>query len=295
MECFLNEDAKQYPPLLRALIKKPKKLFYAGLVLNPKDIYIAIVGTRHPSAYGKQMAQKFASELASMGFVIVSGLAYGIDGIAHEAALNHHPQKKTIGVLGSGLNHIVPFCNRPLAAQIINTGTLLTEYTADTAPHKGMFPARNRIIAGMSLATIVIEAPVKSGALITARFASELNREVFTLPANITQESSLGSNALIRDSKAHPIINIADFLNILEPHLPAIFQNVEEGKQLALPIPNLSEDEIAIYSLVKNNTLSRDEVISLSNLPASKISTILSMMELKGIIQISGSYIFTTR
>lgn len=285
-----------YPPLLRSIYKAPGKLFFSGQLLDPADIYIAIVGTRHPSPYGEAMAQQFARELARHGFVIVSGLAYGIDAIAHEAALEHHPHKKTIAVMASGLAHIVPHSNRCLAHRITATGTLLTEYEADTPPHKGMFPARNRIIAGMSLATLVIEAPQKSGALITANRALLFNREVFTIPANLTQESSLGTNALIRDGLAHPVLCTRDILDILEPKLPPSMRSqVADKGQVRLPLQHLSEEESLVYEAVKHSATTQDAIHQATRLSFGKIAGITSVLELKGLVQLSGPYILTTR
>lgn len=293
---ILMPEDRTYPPLLRHVIKKPEKLYYSGIDLNPKDVYIGVVGTRHPSKYGEHMAEKFSRELAEYGFVIVSGLAYGIDAIAHRAAITYHPEKRTVAVLGSGLNHIVPACNRELAKQIQKTGTILSEYKPDTPPHKGMFPQRNRIIAGMSLATLVIEAPEKSGALITARMALEYDRDVFTIPANITQESSRGTNLLIRNTKAFPITSTQDMMQILAPRLPDSFQRYTgDGINLRLPLPHLSEDENTIYELVQKSTITQEEIRNLTKFPSAKISSTLSILELKGLIQISGAYIVTTR
>lgn len=277
-----------YPPLLQKIHSAPKRLFWLGQELNPSDRYFAIVGTRHPTPYGKEMAEKFSFALASRGFVIVSGLAYGIDGIAHEAALA--AKGRTIAVLGSGLNHIVPTCNIPLSKRIQNAGTLITEYEADFSPHKGTFPRRNRIIAGMSFATLVIEAPEKSGALITARLALEYNREVFALPGNITQETSRGTNQLIRDGKAFPVSSIQDIFDAME--LNTSYTLLPAMKN---PHPALSESEEKIYSLAKNAPLTVDAIVSRTNLPASQVGTLLSLLELKGLIKISGAYVLITR
>lgn len=287
-----------YPPLLDKIYYPPARLFCQGAKLHPQDSYFAIVGTRHPSIYGQQMAREFSFALAQRGFIIVSGLAYGIDAIAHEAALD--AGGRTIAVLGAGLDHLSPPCNRELAKQIEKNGTLLTEYEGSVPPHQSNFPKRNRIIAGMCCATLVIEAPERSGALITARLALEENREVFALPANITQESSRGSNQLIRDGKAFPVTGLSDILeNLRVHHLPD--RNSQRTPQQILlplseiPLPHLNEMESKIYHLLKKSSLTTDQLILETQLPASKISTLLSLLEIKGLIHLSGPYVLVTR
>ncbi|MEK9132686.1 MAG: DNA-processing protein DprA [Patescibacteria group bacterium] len=272
-----------YPPLLRETHGAPQRLFCLGQKPNPADKYFAIVGTRRPSIYGKQMAEEFSGAIAARGFVIVSGLAYGIDAIAHEAAIN--AGGRTIAVLGSGLDHITPTCNLKLAARIQSSGCILTEYEADVSPKKFTFPERNRIIAGMSIATLVIEAPERSGALITARLALDFNRDVFALPGNITQLSGLGSNKLIRDGKAFPVTGIQD-----------IFDYLECGEASDSQKPRgLMPNEEMIYDLLKSSPLTIDQIIAETELPAPQITTLLSMLELKGVIQIKGAHAFVTR
>lgn len=280
----LLKTSTNYPPLLHEIKDAPQKLFCLGQPLDPNDVYFAIVGTRHPSPYGKQMAEEFAYALAKVGFVIVSGLAYGIDAIAHKATLD--AGGRTIAVLGSGFNHITPSCNHYLAEQIQKTGTIITEYDADFAAHKGTFPQRNRIIAGMSIATFVIEAPEKSGALITARLSLEYNRDVLTLPGNITQETSRGCNRLIRDGCAYPITCIED-----------VFSFMGIGTKTAPTQPSLFLDptQTKIYDLLKKSPLSIDQLIMEIKMPAPKIICALSFLELKGIVKKNGAYAFITR
>lgn len=276
-----------YPPLLLQISDAPKRLYYLGQKLNPPDKYFAIVGTRRPSIYGKQMAEDFSTALAQKGFVIVSGLAYGIDAIAHRAALNANG--KTIAVLGAGFNHITPTCNLGLAEEIVKNGTILTEYEAEVAPQKFTFPERNRIIAGMSIATLVIEAPEKSGALITARLALEYNRDVFALPGNITQETSKGANALIRDCKAFPATCVQDIFDYMQ--LGFSGKEQEENS----PLSALSEEEKTIYQLLKQSPMTTDNMVIQTEMPASRVNILLSMLELKGLIEVRGSYAFITR
>lgn len=272
-----------FPPLLKEIADPPQRLFIAGQPLNPRDRYFAIVGTRHPTPYGIQMAEIFAGVLARAGFVIVSGLAYGIDGTAHQAALD--VGGRTIAVLGSGLNHITPYSNRPLAKEIQKTGTIITEYAPDEPPHKGTFPKRNRIIAGMSVGTLVIEAPQKSGALITARLALEYDHDVFAIPGNITQETSSGTNRLIRDNNAFAVTCPEDIFEYLgmAPEKSAFVKNC------------LSTDENTVYDLLKKSSLSVDQLVSETRLPTPRIIEILSRLELKKLITVIGAHAFVTR
>ena len=198
-----------YPSLLHETHDPPPHLYCMGLPLKPQDRYLAIVGTRRPSVYGKQMAEEFSFALAKAGFTIVSGLAYGIDAIAHAAALQ--AGGTTIAVLGSGLNYITPTSNAALARSIQKSGTIITEFEAEMAPNKGTFPQRNRIIAGMCPATLVIEAPERSGALITARIALEQNRDVFAVPGSLRNPLSQGCLSLIQQG-AKCVTSIQDIL-----------------------------------------------------------------------------------
>lgn len=278
---FKNDPS--FPPLLKETFDPPQRLFYAGQELNPHDRYFAIVGTRHPTPYGIQMAEVFATVLAQAGLVIVSGLAYGIDGAAHQAALD--AGGRTIAVLGSGLGCITPYSNRPLAKEIQKTGTILTEYENNEAPRKGTFPRRNRIIAGMSLGTLVIEAPEKSGALITARLALEYNHDVFAVPGNITQETSRGTNRLIRDNNAFAVTCPED-----------IFEYLGIAAEKSSCVKNaLSDHESTIYELLKKSSLTFDELVAQTHLPVSRVIEILSHLELKSLITIIGAHAFVTR
>lgn len=270
-----------FPPSLLGIPDCPARIFWAGQPLNPKDNYFAIVGTRHPTPYGEQMAELFAKELVRAGFVIVSGLAYGIDAIAHQTALNSGG--RTIAVLGSGLADITPPTNRPLAEKIKKSGTLISEYEPNTPAYKSHFPARNRIIAGMSVGTLVIEAPERSGALITARLAAEYGREVFAVPGNITQEASRGVNQFIRDNKAHPVTCVSD-----------IFLQLGFNREFAEELPGITgatPEELEILKLLKKSSLSIDELIARSNRSAREIMSLLSLLQLKKRIRVAGGHV----
>jgi len=207
----LNLQDKNYPAILKEIHSPPKELYVKGKIL-PQEKAIAIVGTRNCSDYGKQVAYDFSSKLAKLGITIVSGLAQGIDTCAHQAALE--AKGRTIAVLGTGINNIYPRFNTKLAEEISKNGAVISEYEPEANGTKYTFPQRNRIISGLSLGTIVIEAPERSGALITADFAMEQNREVFIIPGPIYSENSKGTNQLIKQG-AKLITNIEDVLENL--------------------------------------------------------------------------------
>jgi len=192
---FIQTIDKQFPALLKEINYAPFGLYIKGEIPNHKPL-IAIVGTRKITPYGKLVTEKIVQELIKYNFVIVSGLAYGVDTIAHETALKN--KGKTIAILGSGIQNIFPPNNIQLAKEIVKNGALVSEYSLKAPALKQHFPWRNRIISGLCLATIVIEAPEKSGALITARFALEQNREVFAIPGSIFNKNSLGPHNLIK-------------------------------------------------------------------------------------------------
>jgi len=210
---FILPSENKYPYLLKEIYYAPSSFYIKGKIPE-KMPCIAIVGTRKISPYGKLVTEKLVQKLVYYNFVIISGLADGIDTIAHETALKN--KGKTIAILGSGLNKIFPYSNRELAQEIIKHGALITEYPLESPPLKHYFPWRNRIISGLSLATVVIEAPERSGALITARFALEQNREVFAIPGSIFNENSIGTNNLIKQGAklVSQIEDIFEELNI---------------------------------------------------------------------------------
>ncbi|OQX71507.1 DNA protecting protein DprA [Candidatus Parcubacteria bacterium 4484_255] len=188
---------KDYPELLKKIYNPPQKLYIFGELKKQEKYPLAIVGTRKISNYGKQIARLFAEALAKTGITIVSGLALGVDGLAHQIALEKGA--RTIAVLGSGLNVIYPPVHKKLAQDIIASGgAVISEYSPDTSPTKKTFPTRNRIISGLSLGVLVIEAPRKSGALITARTAIEQGKEIFVIPGRINDFNSEGCNYLIK-------------------------------------------------------------------------------------------------
>ena len=273
-QLILLED-NDYPPLLREIPSAPLGFYQLGQY-DYQQPALAIVGTRKCSVYGKSVAEKISRELAKTNITIVSGLAYGIDTFSHYSVLN--AKGKTIAVMGTGLDTIFPNSNKKLAEKIIDSGCLISEYPLSTPPLKHHFPERNRIISGLCLGVIVIESPLKSGSLITAKYALEQNREVFAIPGPIFSKTSEGTNELIK-SGAKLVNNINDIL--IELNLPLAF------KENSVNNENLNETERKILEILNKSekSLNVDEIIILTNLDATIINQNLTFLELKNLIQ----------
>ncbi len=270
-----------YPPLLRKIDYAPPVLYICGTLTDDDRRYaLGIVGTRKMSSYGRQVTEHFATELARGKVTVVSGLALGIDTVAHTAALD--AGGRTIAVLASGLDHIYPASNYNLARHIVESGqgALLTSFPLGVKPEAGNFPARNHLISGLSLGVLVAEAPPKSGALITANSALAQGREVFAVPGAIFSPGGAGVNRLIQDG-AHPVTNINDIL--LNLNLYMVPQHAEA--QAILPD---NEEERALFALLNHEPRHIDELIRASTLPAHVVSATLTTMELKGMVRHSG-------
>ncbi len=272
------EDAA-YPERLGALEQPPPVLYLRGAIL-PEDAWaVAVVGTRRVTRYGRQVAEEIGAALARQGITVVSGLARGVDGIAHRAALQ--AGGRTIAVLGSGVDHIYPPEHRRLAEEIIPAGALVSDYPPGTPPDAANFPPRNRIIAGLALATVVVEAGETSGALVTARFAAEQGREVFAVPGGIYAPQSKGPNRLIKNG-AHPFLSVDDLLEVLN------ITQVEQYRQARLALPD-DPVESKLLSLLRDEPLHVDELRAQADLPVAQVSAALTMMELKGLVRQVGA------
>ena len=237
---------------------------------------MAVVGTRKPTAYGRESAYQLSYEMARAGVTIVSGLARGIDAIAHRAALE--AGQRTLAVLGSGVDVIYPREHTQLAAEIVQNGALISEHPLGTRPNAQNFPRRNRIMSGMTLGTVIVEAGEGSGALLTANHALEQNREVFAVPGNIFSPSSLGTNRLIRDSAAKLVFDYTDVLE--ELNLSSVGRQIE----MTALFPQ-DESESKVLSYVTYDPIHIDEIIRSSGLNISMVSSTLAMMELKGLVR----------
>lgn len=277
----LSYDSIEYPDRLRHIGSPPKELFILGEL--PKSPCVAIVGSRKPTEYGIQMAYEFSKELASAGITIVSGLAIGVDGIAHQAALD--AGGTTIAVLGAPLNKIYPYVNRSIAIDILKTrsGALVSEYPVGAPVFPSNFAVRNRIITGLSLGVIIIEATAKSGTDNAVKFALAQNREVMAVPGNITNTNSAGPHKHIREG-ATLVTGSADVMSIL---------NLEEIAQQ--PVKASGPEEQAIINLITKGTTHTQELIEQSHLSAAQFANIISLMEISGKVRNLGAGKWVTR
>lgn len=270
-----------YPPLLRRIEYAPPVLYMCGtLTDDDRGFALGIVGTRKMSTYGRQVTERFTSELVKGSITIVSGLALGVDTVAHTTALDEGG--RTIAVLASGLDIIYPKDNYHLAKRIVDSGqgALLTPFPLGVAPEKGNFPARNHIISALSLGVLVTEAPPRSGALITAQSALEQGREVFAVPGGIFSPASGGVNKLIQDG-AHPVTSVNDIIDHF--NLYALPEQIE-----AKTILPENDEEQALLKLLSHEPVHIDILIRDAQLDASLVGATLTMMELKGMVKSVG-------
>jgi DNA processing protein len=283
---ILTLENKNYPEYLREIFDPPFVLYCAGNIEALKGPAVSIVGARKPSAYGRAVAEKLARDLASRGIVVVSGLARGVDSIAHWGALEGG---KTVAVLGSGLEIIYPRENQALFHKVIEQGAVVSEFPLKSSPLGFHFPVRNRIISGLSLAVVVVEATKKSGSLISARLALEQNREVMAVPGNITSDLSQGTNWLIKTG-AKLVESWEDVAEELASPLKEklLCQKKEEKEEPS----SLSLQEQKVFGLLGSDTLTHiDELVEGAEFSVSEILSVLLKLELKGFIfQRPGKY-----
>lgn len=276
----LTWESADYPALLRQIPAAPPVLFVRGAFAPVDDWAVAVVGTRRLSAYGRLVTHDLATALARNGITIVSGLARGIDGVAHRAALE--ADGRTIAVMGCGIDRVYPPEHRDLAHAIVDGhGALVTDFPLGTEPSSINFPARNRLISGLSLGVLVIEAGERSGALITARFALEQDRDVFAVPGNINSPVSAGTNRLIQQG-AKLVTRIEDILEELNLRM------VTEQQAAQAVLPD-SAEEAALLSQLSSQPLHVDELGRLTGMPSYLVSSTLTLMELKGMVQQVGA------
>ena len=276
-------DPADFPPLLREIPDPPKTLYVRGTLPDPTThTYITVVGSRKYSTYGKEVVEKLIGGLSGFPVAIISGLALGMDALAHRAAIEAN--LPTIGVPGSGLdwNVLYPRTNVNLAKEIIaKGGALLSEYPPETRAALYTFPRRNRIMAGMARATLLIEAGEKSGTLITARLVGDYNRDLLVVPGSIFSPSSVGVHQFLKLG-ATPITSPGDLLEAIG----------FEAKGSTTPKQHdLSENEQRVFEIISAGEISRDELTELLELPTHETSALLSMLELKGVIKEELGYI----
>lgn len=260
-----------YPKRLKALPDAPVLLFVRGELIPEDERSIAIVGTRHASIYGKELAEKIARELSAAGYTIVSGLARGIDTAAHQGAL----QGRTIAVIGSGLSNIYPPENRLLASEITQNGALISEFPMTTPPDRQNFPQRNRIVSGMTKATLLIEAPLRSGAMITVERTLSDHKPVFVLPGRVDWPTFQGNHVLIKERGAHLIESAQDILK----HFDDLFQKKESTRQITETLLNAEENRL--LQLLPDQELTFDEIIERTGYPVMKVNALLMSLFLK--------------
>jgi DNA processing protein len=289
---LLSFGNHSYPPLLRQIPDPPLVLYVRGDVPALSRYAVAVVGTRRPSAYGQSLAHRLARDLADRQLVITSGLARGIDSCAHRGALEAQ-SGRTVAVLGSGVDVIYPRENRRIADKIMETGALISEFPLGTGPMPENFPIRNRIISGLSLGVLVVEASEYSGSLITARLAAEQNREVFALPGNVTSSQSFGPNHLIKQGAKL----VDQWMDIVEEFPPEVRSQLLPPNQDLEPAlvtastgklfdESLSPDHKAVLNVLRPDEMKFvDLVVDESSLPQPRVLALLLDLEMNGLIR----------
>jgi len=277
---------ENFPRVLREIPDPPSRLFVMGSLPQDEELTIAVVGTRKATGAGLKSAERFAKELSQQGAVIISGLAMGIDTAAHEGTLQN--QGKTVAVLGNGLPKIYPAQNENLAKKILEAGGAITsEYKENHPSYKGNFIQRNRIISGLALAVIVIEAPLRSGALATATFAATQGREVFVVPGPINHPNYVGSHALIRDG-ARLVTSPEEVIEDLGlDRLPTMRESTKGESSVKLKLT--TEEELVFMKVkVQNFPLPVDKIVELTKLDPQIVNSSLASLIIRGLIQEAG-------
>ncbi len=268
-------EDEEYPLNLKSIYDPPPLLYVKGSLLPQDSIAVALVGSRNPTTYGQLAAERISLGLSRNGVAVVSGLARGVDSSAHRGALAGGG--RTIGVLGCGVDVIYPPESGDLFARVAAQGAVISEFPLGTPPDSDHFPIRNRIISGLALGVAVVEATLRSGSLITARFALDQGRDVYAVPGNVDSARSAGTNQLIKEG-AKLVTRAEDILEEIH-HIP------RPSPPEVSPAPKLSEDESRIYLALEGETLHIDQIIALTALPSSKVSAILLALELAGHIK----------
>jgi DNA processing protein len=274
---FITDD--NYPKRLLNCYDSPALLFYRGTADLNKNNIVSIVGTRNHSEYGRHQCEKLVEELKAEKILVISGLAFGIDTIAHKASLKNN--LNTVGVLAHGLDRIYPAQNKSLAKQMTEQGGLLTDFMSGTTPDKQNFPKRNRIVAGMCDALVVIESGKKGGSLITAELANSYNKDVFALPGKITDSKSEGCNFLIKNNKASLITGASDLLELMS-WVPR--EKMQKKKQRELFIELTPDEKIVVDILQQQDTIAIDELYFKAGMSSSAVAAALLMLEMQGIV-----------
>lgn len=273
---FITDEA--YPKRLLNCYDSPALLYYRGNADLNKNKFVSIVGTRNHSEYGRHQCEKLVEELGDQHVIVVSGLAFGIDTIAHKSALKNN--LSTVGVLAHGLDRIYPTQNKTLAKQLTGNGGLLTEFTSGAAPDKQNFPKRNRIVAGMCDALVVVESGVKGGSLITAELANSYNKDVFAFPGRVTDPKSEGCNYLVKNNKASLITSAADLVELMNWATKA--RPIKKQRELFIELTE--EEKTLVNILQQQDNIQIDELYFKSNLSSSAVAAALLMLEMQGVV-----------
>jgi DNA processing protein len=282
IDIFTCQDAA-YPRRLKEIPLPPPVVYVRGIFMEADDIAIALVGTRRVTAYGRSVARQFAEGFSASGVTVVSGLARGVDGEAHTACLE--AGGRTLAVLGCGVDVVYPPEHRKLADSIMESGALISDYPPGTPPDGTNFPPRNRLIAGLSLATVVVEAGAQSGALLTAKFAAEYGRDVFAVPGSIFSPTQQGCHRLLADGVA-PALSPSEVLTALD------LERAAQRTQARMLLP---EDpvEAKLLQVLEMEPTHIDLVRARADLPIEQVSSVLALMELKGMVRQVGGMQYT--
>ena len=278
---IVTRDDDCYPPLLREIDDPPALLYVRGELTARDELSVALVGSRKRTSYGEMVTQRLSGELVRRGFTVVSGLALGIDTDAHEATLD--AGGRTIGVLACGVDVNYPASNANLRERMAESGAVISEFALGTEPRKNTFPQRNRIISGISLGTVVVEAPGKSGALITARLAGEQGREVFAVPGNVTSPVSRGCHQLLRDG-AMLVETAQDVVEGLGILLEAVPEREPEKERLR-KLEDLPADQLKVLEALSHQPRNIDNVAEDCGLATPQVSSALMLLEVKGLVK----------
>ncbi len=283
---FVTTADASYPKNLKQIDDAPFLLFYRGEIRKEDEQAIGVVGTRQPTLYGKEVTENLTADLTSCGLTIVSGMARGVDSIAHRTALAMGG--RTIAVFACGVDVIYPPENKRLSGEIMKHGAVVSEFPPGLKPSLGSFPYRNRIISGLSLGVLVTEGAERSGSLITARKAAEQGREVFAVPGPITSRMSAATSRLLKDG-AKLVKNVGDILEELKINRPQVTRNTSEVEV------GRSQEEQLLVQLLQDGALHIDELVRQSQLPTGKAASLLMMLEIKGQVRSLGQMTYALK
>lgn len=277
---------EEFPQNLKYIYNCPKVLYVKGDMLKKQEHMIAVVGSRKATAYGKHITQKLSNDLLDLGITLVSGMAKGVDTEVHISAIKKN--KRNIAVLGCGVDVIYPKSNKYIYDKIIENGSVISEFPLGTEPLRYNFPQRNRIISGLSSGVLIVEANEKSGSLITATHAAEQGKEVFAVPGNINSIYSRGTNLLIKDG-AKVVLGVEDIIEEIRE-----FKNIKNEKEkIKIDYSGLSKDEVKIISCIEEEPIHTDLICLKTNMSISNVNSILTILEMKGIVKKLPNQLFT--